>query len=74
MKLEREKFENALKDVNKSHTIWRCRTEESDYDHADMEKYSTSWLESVWDEYYILDDRVEEIIYAYSISTALDGV
>ena len=66
LRFQRQNFGNALKDLNRSHTIWRCRSEDSNIDTS-SDRYSTSWLEKVWEEHCVLDDQADEILYAYSM-------
>jgi len=65
LRLLRQEFEDAIKGLNKSHTIWRCRSEENGIETS-SDIYSTSWLECEWEESFALDDEVEALIYAYS--------
>ena len=67
LKLERQKFENALKDLNRTHTIWRCRCDEIDHRDFAESQYSEAWLENKWYEHDTLDDEIEEMIYSYSL-------
>ena len=63
----RKAFESALKDLNKCHTIWRCRSEDIGVDVS--EDYSTSWLEKVWHHHCDLDDELDELIYTFDDSS-----
>merc|ERR1712179_102510 len=67
LELVRENFNNALKDLNRTHTIWWCRYEEQ-YGCDDLinDEFSTSWLESQWYEYSDLDDELDEILFSFS--------
>ena len=71
LELTKHNFDSALKDLNRCHTIWRCRYEE-EYGCEKLlyEKYSSSWLEDRWEEHSILDDELDEIIYSCSLPTS----
>ena len=58
-------LEASIKDLNRTHTIWRCRSEDDGNDTS-LDNYSISWLEKEWEESSDLDDEAEEIIYTYS--------
>ena len=49
LKYERQKFEDALNDLNRTQTIWRCRSEDVG-SYSPTDKYSDCWLESEWYE------------------------
>ena len=63
----RKAFETALKDLNKCHTIWMCKSEDIGVDVS--EDYSTSWLEKVWHHHCDLDDELDELIYTFDDSS-----
>ena len=70
----KQNFDIALKNLNKYHTIWRCcYEEEHGYDNLTYENYSSSWLEDKWEEYSILDDQLDEILYSCSTTEAVSS-
>ena len=66
----RRGLELSIKDLNRTHTIWRCRSEESGIDTT-LDEYSSSWLENEWIESFPLEDAAEEIIYTSSSQSTL---
>ena len=46
LRLQKQQFGNALKNLNRSHTIWRCRSEDSNLDTS-SDRYSSTWLENI---------------------------
>ena len=66
LRFQRQTFENALKELNRSHTIWRCRSEDNNLDIS-SDRCSSTWLENEWEEHCTLDDQADEILYAHSL-------
>ena len=62
---EMEKFEVALKDLNRSHTTWVCRSEFSDKQLA-AERYSQEWLENEWGQSFVLETKIDILLSALS--------
>ena len=60
--IEMERLEDAIKQLNCTHTIWVCRSE-LPQDELGLHKYSKAWLESEWDECFDIQDKAENILY-----------
>ena len=58
---QRQNLELSIKDLNRTHTTWRCRSEDYGIDTS-LDKYSSSWLENEWIESFSLEDEAEELI------------
>ena len=67
LKFQKQQFENALKGLNRSHTIWRCRSDDSNLDTS-SDSYSSTWLENEWEEHCALDDQADEFLYTHSLN------
>ena len=67
LSVTRKGLEDALHELNKCHTIWRCRHEDVGDEVLDSEPYSAMWLENEWIEHCNLDDQLDELIYGFSL-------
>ena len=51
---------DALSEINRCHTLWIAKSGISEEDLSD--KFSTSWLESLWEEVDDFQMQVEEVL------------
>ena len=62
------KFDTALKELNNTHTSWLSKADLPDEELA-TKKYSPKWLEGVWNEFYEIQDEVDEKLSVYTAQT-----
>ena len=60
-----EKLEDTLQNLNRSHTLWVSRSEFSAKQLA-AEKYSQEWLENEWDQCFLIENKIDLMLSAFS--------
>ena len=63
------KADEALEELNMAHTTWVSRADLPD-DQLNQDKYSPSWLETLWDEYSDLQSLVDDKLSKLKPDTA----
>ena len=60
-----EKLEDALQNLNRTHTIWVSRSEFSAEQLA-TQRYSQEWLENEWDQCFVIENKIDLMLSAFS--------
>ena len=60
-----EKLEDTLQNLNRSHTLWVLWSEFSAKQLA-AEKYSQEWLENEWDQCFLIENKIDLMLSAFS--------
>ena len=60
-----ENLEDALQNLNRSHTIWVLRSEFS-YEQLATQRYSQKSLENEWDQCFFIENKIDLMQAAFS--------
>ena len=63
-----KKLEDAIHDLNMTHTTWLGKAELNE-EQLWEDKYSSTWLETQWDDFGDLQDKAEDKLSVYSAET-----